>query len=236
MAAGVRLTDRLDLTPFGFTPTESLVYEVLLTQGPGTGYAVARSAGLARANAYAALEGLVTKGAARSDAGRPRRFRPEPPEALLARVTEAQGRALDQLAGRLAEAAAPATPSLVELDSARGALQLLGREIARASGRVLLFAPPDAWPALVPALRRAAGAGVELRLASSAPVELGFAGVTVATGAGPWPGDPLVAVVDDRSAVVARREGERVSGHWTAAPALVAAARLAYERLVGRGG
>ena len=43
---------RLDLTRFGFTPTESLVYEVLLTGGPGTGYAIARSAGLARANAY----------------------------------------------------------------------------------------------------------------------------------------------------------------------------------------
>ena len=54
----------VDLTPFGFTPTESAVYAVLLTQGPGTGYAIARSAGLARANAYAALEGLVAKGAA----------------------------------------------------------------------------------------------------------------------------------------------------------------------------
>ena len=63
---------RIDLTPFGFTPTESLVYQVLLTGGPGTGYAIARSAGLARANAYSALEGLVTKGAARVDAGRPR--------------------------------------------------------------------------------------------------------------------------------------------------------------------
>ena len=36
----------LDLTRFGFTPTESLIYEVLLTNGPGTGYALARAAGL----------------------------------------------------------------------------------------------------------------------------------------------------------------------------------------------
>ena len=28
----------IDLTPFGFTPTESRVYEVLLRNGPGTGY------------------------------------------------------------------------------------------------------------------------------------------------------------------------------------------------------
>jgi sugar-specific transcriptional regulator TrmB len=51
---------RIDLVPFGFTPTESLIYEVLLTEGPGTGYTIARAAGLARATVYAALEGLVS--------------------------------------------------------------------------------------------------------------------------------------------------------------------------------
>ena len=65
----------LDLTTFGFTPTESLIYEVLLRGGPGTGYAVARAAGLARANAYGALEGLVQKGVARVEEGRPKRYR-----------------------------------------------------------------------------------------------------------------------------------------------------------------
>src|SRR4051812_33750072 len=65
----------IDLTPFGFTPTESLIYEVLLRGGPGTGYTVARAAGLARANVYAALEGLVGKGAARVGEGRPKQFR-----------------------------------------------------------------------------------------------------------------------------------------------------------------
>jgi sugar-specific transcriptional regulator TrmB len=205
---------------------------VLLAQGPGTGYAVARGAGLARANAYAALEGLVAKGAARSDAGRPRLYRPEPPGTLLARVTEAQGRALDRLSADLAEIATPATTSLVELDSARGALQLLSREIARATSEVLLLAPADAWPALVPALRRAAGAGVTLRLAAPGPVELGFAPVGQSAAA-EWPGEPLVAVVDGRTAVVAAREGGTVGGHWTAAPALVAAARQAFERMAG---
>ena len=90
--AYILLMARIDLTPFGFTPTESLVYQVLLTGGPGTGYAIARSAGLARANAYSALEGLVSKGAARLDAGRPRRYRPEPPPALLARISNSQGK------------------------------------------------------------------------------------------------------------------------------------------------
>ena len=81
----------VDLTHFGFTPTESLVYQALLTNGPGTGYALARAAGLARANAYSALEGLVTKGAARVDGGRPKQYRPEPPASLMARITNSVG-------------------------------------------------------------------------------------------------------------------------------------------------
>src|SRR2546427_347049 len=40
-----------DLTPFGFTATESRVYATLLQLGPATGYAVARAARLARAKA-----------------------------------------------------------------------------------------------------------------------------------------------------------------------------------------
>ncbi|MDQ2670672.1 MAG: helix-turn-helix domain-containing protein, partial [Gemmatimonadota bacterium] len=109
--------ERLDLTPFGFTPTESLVYEVLLTGGPGTGYGIARSAGLARANAYGALEGLVAKGAARMEGGRPRRYRPEPPAALLARIASDQGQAIERLRTRLDEIAVPDSPTLVEIES-----------------------------------------------------------------------------------------------------------------------
>ena len=84
----------LNLMPFGFTPTESLVYQVLLTTGPGTGYGIARAAGLARANAYSALEGLVAKGAARVEGTRPKRYRPEAPTALVAQITSRHGLAL----------------------------------------------------------------------------------------------------------------------------------------------
>jgi sugar-specific transcriptional regulator TrmB len=109
------VADRLDLTAFGFTPTEGWIYEVLLTGGPGTGYTIARSAGLARANVYAALEGLVQKGAARMEEGRPRRFRPEPPRTLLARLSDRQGEAIDRLGEQLAALTVPDTPTLVKL-------------------------------------------------------------------------------------------------------------------------
>src|SRR5260370_1081933 len=86
----------LDVTPFGFTPTESLVYSVLLRLGPSTGYAVARAGRLARANAYSALEGLVTRGAASRtpSPARPVRDRPTDPQALVVQPAPLQGEGL----------------------------------------------------------------------------------------------------------------------------------------------
>jgi sugar-specific transcriptional regulator TrmB len=221
----------IDLTRFGFTPTEGLVYQVLLTGGPGTGYAIARAAGLARANAYSALEGLVSKGAARVDGGRPKRYRPEAPAALIARISNDHGQALERLSRDLESVSVPETETLVEVASGRALLQLITHDIARAGRSVALLAPPDAYPLLAPALRRPYAAGVPLRLGATGPVDLGFVQVEeVAGDAHPWPGMPVILVVDDRSAILASRDGNEVRGHWSTAPAFVAGARLALQR------
>lgn len=220
----------IDLTHFGFTPTESLVYEVLLTGGPGTGYAIARSAGLARANAYSALEGLVSKGAARVDAGRPKRYRPETPAALIARISTDHGLALERLSSDLDAVSVPATPTLVEIESGRAVLQLITHDVARASVSVALLAPTDAFPLLAPAFRRPYSAGIPLVLCATSPVDLGFGVVEVVSGTPAWPGMPIISVVDDRSAILAARQGSDVRGHWSTAPAFVAGARLALEQ------
>jgi len=220
-----------DLSRFGFTPTEGLVYQVLLTGGPGTGYAIARAAGLARANAYSALEGLVAKGAARVDGGRPKRYRPESPAALIARISNDHGQALERLSRDLEAVTVPETETLVELISSRALLQLMTHDVARASKSVGLLAPADAYPLLAPALRRPYAAGVALHLASTSPVELGFATVDqISPDARAWPGMPVILVVDDRSAILGSRNGNEVRGHWSTAPTFVAGARLALER------
>jgi sugar-specific transcriptional regulator TrmB len=223
---------RIDLTHFGFTPTESLVYEVLLTSGPGTGYAIARAAGLARANAYSALEGLVAKGAARVEGGRPRRYRPEAPAGLIARISHNHGVALDRLSSDLEMISVPGTPTVVETESSRAVLQLITHDVARATRSVVLLAPPDAFPLLAPALRRPVSAGLPVSLLSTGPVDLDFATVGVVGDTLAWPGTPIIAVVDDRSAVLGSREGTEVRGHWSSAPAFVAAARVAFERFL----
>ncbi len=227
------MSSSLDLTDFGYTPTESLVYEVLLKSGPGTGYAIARSAGLARANAYSALEGLVLKGAARVEEGRPKRYRPEPPSTLIARIVDRQGQSLESLSEVLADISVPASPTLVELSSARGVLQLLAHEIARAQTRVALLAPGDAYPVLTPALRKAAASGVALELAATEPVELSFATVKSAAPSGEWPGEPVLFVVDDRGAMLGFRQGDKVSAHWGTGAVLIAATNVLIRRLRG---
>lgn len=224
---------RIDLTRFGFTPTESLIYEVLLTHGPGTGYAIARAARLARANAYSALEGLAAKGAARVDGERPRQYRPEPPDTLIARISNDHGLALDRLSSELDAVAVPGTPTVVEVESARAVLQLLTHDVARAAHSVALLAPADAFPLLAPALRRPVSSGLPVELYSTSPVDLAFSPVAIIPEVHSWPGMPIVSVVDERSALLASRQGRDVRGHWSTAPAFVAAARLALEHLIG---
>lgn len=224
---------RIDLTPFGFTPTESLVYQVLLTGGPGTGYAIARAAGLARANVYSALEGLVAKGAARVDGGRPKRYRPEDTTALIARIANEHGQALDRLSADLDSLSVPSSATVVDIDSPRAALQLISHDVTRARRSVALLAPAEAYPLLAPALRRAAASGVGMELRSTGPASLDFAPVREAPASDAWrgAGAPLICVVDDRSAVLATRDGAEVHGHWTTSPALVGAARATFERV-----
>ncbi|MEO7136934.1 MAG: helix-turn-helix domain-containing protein [Gemmatimonadales bacterium] len=222
---------RIDLTRFGFTPTETLIYEVLLTSGPGTGYAIARAAGLARANAYSALEGLVAKGAARVEGGRPRHYRPEPPTTLIARIANENGLALERLSADLDTIAVPDTPTVVEIETGRAVLQLITHDVARASRSVALAAPPDAFPLLAPALRRPVSSGLPVELYSTAPVDLGFHPVEIIPEGHSWPGMPIISVVDDRSAILGSRQGSEVRGHWSTAPALVAAARFTLQRL-----
>jgi sugar-specific transcriptional regulator TrmB len=220
----------IDLTPFGFTPTESLVYRVLLRDGPGTGYALARAAGLARANAYSALEGLVSKGAARVELGRPKQYRPEAPSTLIARISTTYGHALDQLSDALEGMSAASSPTLIEIDSGRAVLQLIIHDVTRATGSVALLVPPDAYPLLAPAIRRPVSAGLRMSLWSTGPVSLEFAKVELLSQPS-WPGMPIVTLVDDKSAIIGARNGSEVRGHWSTAPWFVAAARFTLERL-----
>ena len=62
------------LTEFGLTFQEAKLYISLHGHGAGTGYELARLAGISRSNAYSGLAGLVDKGAANVVDGKPQRY------------------------------------------------------------------------------------------------------------------------------------------------------------------
>ncbi len=74
------------LSRFGLTQYEARLYAALHGREPATGYELAKAAGLARANAYAALSGLTDKGAAALVEGKPARYAAVPVREFCAGV------------------------------------------------------------------------------------------------------------------------------------------------------
>ena len=209
--------------PFGFTATESMVYSTLLRLGPATGYAVARAVRLARANAYGALDGLVSRGAAVRIPGRPMRYRPADPQALVAQITAAHGEALDRLSRALADAARSTEPETKTLSGARAVANVVLQLVARAERRVEGVLAAELWRATLPAWRRAAArAQVELRIAGDAPTEA----PELVVGTTP-PDHPTVLVIDNTQTLAAVSSGDGLAAVWTSHPAIVALARRA---------
>ena len=205
----------IDLTPFGFTPTESLVYASLLRLGPSTGYAVARACRLARANAYAALEGLVSRGAATS-AGRPAQFRPADPSSLVARVAASQGQALDRLSRALEGTATGSEPTIHSAEGLRGTVNALQQLVARAERGVQGTVAGELWRPSLPAWRRAASrASLDVLIAGEAedPESLAKGSVPASS--------PTILLIDDARVFSASGAGDLMTAMWSAHPLLV---------------
>ena len=222
----------LDLTPFGFTPTESLVYATLLRLGPSTGYAVARGTRLARANAYGALEGLVTRGAATRTppSVRPARYRPIDPQALLAQLAALQGEALDRLGKDLKGLAQPGDPVTREVAGSRAVANLVMQLVARAQRRVEGIVALELWRPTLPAWRRAGErADMSVRTRGELPPDAP-SWLTAAASDAPTP-SATVLVIDESQLIVTSGEGEAIAGLWTSHPLIVMLARRALQTM-----
>ena len=219
----------LDLTPFGFTPTESLVYATLLRLGPSTGYAVTRGARLARANAYGALEGLVVRGAATRTPppNRPARYRPTDPQSLLAHLATLQGEALDRLGRQLRDFSRPGEPVVREVAGSRAVANLVMQLVARAERGVEGVMTLELWRPTLPAWRRAAErAQLKVRMRGGMPEDapswLEPASDTL---------DATLLVIDEAHLVITSGDGDAVTGLWTSHPLILVLARRALQTL-----
>lgn len=216
----------IDLTPFGFTPTESLVYATLLRLGPSTGYAVARGARLARANAYGALEGLVTRGAATRTPppARPARYRPTDPLALIAQLATLQGEALDRLGRELRDISRPGDPVTKEVAGSRAVANLIMQLVARAERRVEGVMAMELWRPTLPAWRRASErAQMDVRMRGGMPPDP----PAWLTPAGDDAPSATILVTDESHLILTSGDGEAIAGLWTSHPLIVMLARRA---------
>lgn len=216
----------LDLTPFGFTPTEGLAYRALTQLGPLTGYALAQALSIARANAYQALRGLVAKGAVTATAEQPERYRPLQPAALFALIAEREARELDRLEASLSAARAAGGPAIVPIAGERALLDLALRTAAREDGPILCLGPGRVLQALAPAWHKRAQGRAETALWSlgespsmSLPIPL-VGRLDPASVTGFFP-DPVFVLTATQASIVASPVGDRASGYWTSSPVLV---------------
>jgi sugar-specific transcriptional regulator TrmB len=191
-----------NLERFGFTPTETRVYEVLLRLGASTGYAVSKESGLARANTYQALDGLVRRGAARRSATIPAKYAALAPEAVVAELERGLRRDLETLQRELQALPRGSRSEGGAIHVSETWVDFIERAVAavsRAREEVMAVVGPWAGP-LLDALTTAAARGVAVRALS-----LGEAGdrpgITVRSiGADElvpyWSGYPVAVVVD----------------------------------------
>lgn len=218
---------QIDLIPFGYTPTESLAYEALLALGPASGYAVAKHAGIARANAYQALNGLVSKGGAELVDEAPQRFRAIQPRGLLARIAAQEARKLDALESQIREAGPAGESTLVRLTGIRAIQEVATRTIVRADGALDCVAPTDVLQALLPALRKRNADGRPFTLRALG--EIGNFPLDVAGSILPEdsPFERPVVLLAGADSALAATLGEAPEGYWTSEPLLTRLVRAA---------
>ena len=218
----------LDLTPFGFTRTEGLAYERLLSLGPSSGYAVAKSLAIARANTYQALDGLVTKGAAMLAREEPKTYRAVSPNMLHALISQRHVRELEDLEISLNQLGTGEAVSLREFAGPREFGQLILRAATRAEDTVLFLGPSSAAVAAAPIWRKRSTVGLATELwiygdLPQLPVEP--AGSVREVEAIKEFGAPPVALVAGDIGVLGSVNGDDMRGYWGTDPLLVGAIR-----------
>lgn len=155
---------QLDITPFGFTPTENAVYRALIELGPSGGYPLSNALGIARANIYQALKGLVSKDAAILVQEKPAEYRAISADALYAKIVNTQARLLNVLESQIDASGGPGEPTTTRIDSHRGFVQMVLRDAARTSDSVRFLAPGSVVHELAPAWRKRSAEALDTEL------------------------------------------------------------------------
>ena len=225
----------INLTPFGFTSTESLVYSALLDRGFTSAYALAQAIGVARANTYQALHGLVAKGAAVLVGDRPQVFRPVGPSELLAMLSQRQASRLDELESQINRHGRAGQEITVRFSGRREFNELVLRTAARAKV-VSCAAEPNVLASLNPVWRKRAQDRSETRLwaiGEQRPhLPIPLTGTVGMNRVAYYFGSPATILLADNRSIVGTETAEaELRGLWTSDPALCGCMAAALDAL-----
>lgn len=216
-----------DLRRLGFTEHEARVYLSLLGASPATGYEIAKRTALPRANVYATLENLVSKGAVQPVRSRPTKYTPLPPEQIVSTIKSTVTASCDRLLERLRRLQARADVDYVWSITGAEAVHAKARElIDTARRRVALKSLDTHISAQAAGLRAAAQRGVEVIMVVFGTTEFDFGTTYMHEGTGMPVGaadENLILTVDSEHALIAAI-GDEPSGAFTRNRAVVTVA------------
>lgn len=152
------------LARLGFGEYESRAYIALLGHAPITGYELAKTSGIPRANIYAVLQKLEARGAvARLATPDGARYTPTAPATLTARLGAHYQAALDAARTALEALAPPPPPEAIwQITGYSALLDHARTTLATAQAAVLIACGPAEARALAPGLAAATARGVTI--------------------------------------------------------------------------
>ncbi|MGE5415296.1 MAG: TrmB family transcriptional regulator [Acidobacteriota bacterium] len=186
------------LRELGFTQHEALVYIDLVQRGEQTGYEIANSTGIARANVYSVLASLVDKGFAQKTSSDPARFVAVAPDELVSNIS----RSMDRSARTILDNLKPEQPeqnAIVSLDGEENILNKLLNMIGAATSTIYLSMTHTDLEMVLDALIEARNRRIKVVIITSTSLSIPEILTYVGEPSGSWAaseGRPLRIIVD----------------------------------------
>lgn len=191
----------------GFTTSDARIYLALLKRHPATGYELAATSGVPRSAIYNVLNRLESRGLVHAVERKPVRYRPLPPDRLLAQIETRFQEEIEELRAGIAGLSPPVVESRTWTVTGYAAMLEQARTLIAASRETVHL---SLWrreaEALAEPLRRAAAAGREILLFSFTALPEGLGrtlsyGIPEAELERHWP-HRIVLVADRRRALL----------------------------------
>lgn len=159
------------LTHFGLTMQEARLYWLLFSRGDLTGYEAAKATGISRSNTYAALSGLVEKGAACLVEGAAARYTPVPLSEFCGNIVDGLREDAEELSILLPKRRAE-SGGYITVAGEKNILQKMKNLLRGAQERVYASMSAELVERILPELKEMTARGLKVVVITDRPPDL----------------------------------------------------------------